>query len=152
MNIIARLEYELAYYDSAVHRFNHYTTRTPLLKKLYQGIVSRCCSTHCVQLTVVYCTVDKTWKKKCMRRMNNLKWLQLHSAYIIIIIIIINGSHGRKRRNWRRRKKSRKKSNVKKDVKWNTDKVFSYAFSSKFSFSNILQFFILLNIFIVCPI
>ena len=29
MNIIAQLEYELAYYDSAVHRFNHYTTRTP---------------------------------------------------------------------------------------------------------------------------
>ena len=26
MNVIARLEYELAYYDSAVHRFNHYTT------------------------------------------------------------------------------------------------------------------------------
>ena len=31
MNVIARLEYELAYYDSAVHRFNHYTTRKPLL-------------------------------------------------------------------------------------------------------------------------
>ena len=31
MNVIARLEYELAYYDSAVHRFNHYTTRTPLM-------------------------------------------------------------------------------------------------------------------------
>ena len=29
MNVIARLEYELAYYDSAAHRFNHYTTRTP---------------------------------------------------------------------------------------------------------------------------
>ena len=29
MNVIARLEYELAYYDSAIHRFNHYTTRTP---------------------------------------------------------------------------------------------------------------------------
>ena len=29
VNLIARLEYELAYYDSAVHRFNHYTTRTP---------------------------------------------------------------------------------------------------------------------------
>ena len=29
MNVIARLEYELAYNDSAVHRFNHYTTRTP---------------------------------------------------------------------------------------------------------------------------
>ena len=26
VNVIARLEYELAYYDSAVHRFNHYTT------------------------------------------------------------------------------------------------------------------------------
>ena len=31
MNVIARLEYELAYYDSAIHRFNHYTTRTPPL-------------------------------------------------------------------------------------------------------------------------
>ena len=29
VNVIARLEYELAYYDSAVHHFNHYTTRTP---------------------------------------------------------------------------------------------------------------------------
>ena len=29
MNVIARLEYELAYYDSAVHCFNHYTTRYP---------------------------------------------------------------------------------------------------------------------------
>ena len=28
MNVIARLEYELTYYDSAVHRFNH-LTRTP---------------------------------------------------------------------------------------------------------------------------
>ena len=31
MNVIAWLEYELAYYDSAVHRFNRYTTRTPKL-------------------------------------------------------------------------------------------------------------------------
>ena len=29
MNVLARLEYELAYYDSAVHCFNHYTTRIP---------------------------------------------------------------------------------------------------------------------------
>ena len=29
VNVIARLEYELAYYDSAVHRFTHYATRTP---------------------------------------------------------------------------------------------------------------------------
>ena len=31
VNVIARLEFELAYYDSAVHRFNHYTTRSPPL-------------------------------------------------------------------------------------------------------------------------
>ena len=32
VNVIARLEYELAYYDSAVHRYNHYTMRTPPFK------------------------------------------------------------------------------------------------------------------------
>ena len=30
MNVIVQLECELAFYDSAVHRFNHYTTGTPL--------------------------------------------------------------------------------------------------------------------------
>ena len=29
MNVIERLEYELAYYDSAVQYFIHFTTRTP---------------------------------------------------------------------------------------------------------------------------
>ena len=29
VNVIVRLEFELAYYDSAVHRFKHCTTRTP---------------------------------------------------------------------------------------------------------------------------
>ena len=35
---MARLEFELAYYDSAVYRFNHYTTRTTrfsFIKKIY---------------------------------------------------------------------------------------------------------------------
>ena len=27
---MSRLDFELAYYDSVVHRFNHYTTRTPI--------------------------------------------------------------------------------------------------------------------------
>ena len=35
MNVIARLEFELAYYDSAVHRFSHYTTRTPFKFRFY---------------------------------------------------------------------------------------------------------------------
>ena len=29
MNVIAQMEFELAYYDSAVHRFEYFTTRTP---------------------------------------------------------------------------------------------------------------------------
>ena len=29
VNIIARLEYEVVYYDLVVHRFNQYTTRHP---------------------------------------------------------------------------------------------------------------------------
>ena len=33
MNIIAQLEYELADYDSVVHRFNYYTTRTTPITK-----------------------------------------------------------------------------------------------------------------------
>ena len=34
VNVIAQLEYELAYNDSTVDRFNHYTTRTLPLPKL----------------------------------------------------------------------------------------------------------------------
>ena len=41
MNVIARLEYELGYYDSAVHRFNHYTTRTPQEQHWYNLTYSR---------------------------------------------------------------------------------------------------------------
>ena len=33
VKVIARLEYELVYCDTAVHRFNHYTTRTPPSKE-----------------------------------------------------------------------------------------------------------------------
>ena len=32
VNVIVRLVFELADYDSAVHRFNHYTARTPSKK------------------------------------------------------------------------------------------------------------------------
>ena len=40
VNVIARLEFELVYYDSAVHRFNHYTRRTPLgaLRTVLKGL------------------------------------------------------------------------------------------------------------------
>ena len=46
MNVIARLEYELAYYDSAVHRLNHYTTRTPHVHtNIYLSILLYGCTT-----------------------------------------------------------------------------------------------------------
>ena len=32
VNVITRLKFELAYYDSAVQRFNHLTTRTPSMQ------------------------------------------------------------------------------------------------------------------------
>ena len=37
VRVIAWLEFELGYYDSAVRRFNHYTTMTPLLEDLWEG-------------------------------------------------------------------------------------------------------------------
>ena len=33
MNIVASLEFELAYYDVAVQHINHYATRAPLERK-----------------------------------------------------------------------------------------------------------------------
>ena len=41
VNVIARLEYELAYYDSAVHRFNNYTTRKPPQLKVITAYTNR---------------------------------------------------------------------------------------------------------------
>ena len=46
MNIIVWLEYELAYYDSTVHHFNHYTTRTTSLS-LYIYIYIYIYMYHC---------------------------------------------------------------------------------------------------------
>ena len=36
VNVIARLEFEFTYYDSAVHRVNHYTTSTPPVELWYE--------------------------------------------------------------------------------------------------------------------
>ena len=40
VNVIAQLEYKLAYYDFAVHRCNHYTTRTlpDILEEMVVGV------------------------------------------------------------------------------------------------------------------
>ena len=60
MNIIARLEYELAYYDSAVHRFNHYTTRTPLLERW----LCKCVLRNIVVQASIWRSSIITWEKK----------------------------------------------------------------------------------------
>ena len=69
MNVIARLEYELAYYDSAVHRFNHYTTRTPSsLEEGSRFLVSprrdQFGSTKCVKRNCVSLLTSKNLKLK----------------------------------------------------------------------------------------
>ena len=49
MNVIARLEYELTNYNSAVHRFNHYTTRIhPQQNECLFGIISDIFSKHTI--------------------------------------------------------------------------------------------------------
>ena len=60
VNVIARLEYELANYDSAVHRFNYYTARTP---PIYIYVCVCVCVCVCVyirrafnQFTDFFCT------------------------------------------------------------------------------------------------
>ncbi len=46
VNVIARLEFELAYYDSAVQRFNHYTTRMPPIDRTLSGATTPSQSGH----------------------------------------------------------------------------------------------------------
>ena len=74
MNVIARLEYELAYYDSAVHRFNPYTTRTP--PKMFL--------TSCLKIETRKCVNPKVdWTKK-------IKKIQLNWILGEIKIVKIN--------------------------------------------------------------
>ena len=53
VNVIVRLEYRLTYYDSAVHCFNHYTTRTPpQIICLHTDVFKYCYLTVTIQLSV----------------------------------------------------------------------------------------------------
>ena len=53
MTVIPRLVYELVYYDFVVHRFNHYTTRTPLTS-LSLSIYIYMCVCVCVCVCVLF--------------------------------------------------------------------------------------------------
>ena len=75
MNVIARLEYELAYYDSAVHRFNHYTTGTPPREYL---------QVHVQKTLWPFQTVKIGGQRYCLTRL----WFGLNVALLIMKAIV----------------------------------------------------------------
>ena len=92
MNVIARLEYELAYYDSAVHRFNHNTTRTPPFHLL--ELLSKQAS-HTYLLTYIHIRkLNDVWgysygySLKKWTRWSEFKFLsRLFSFHIVLIFL-----------------------------------------------------------------
>ena len=70
VNVIARLEFELAYHDSAVQRFHHYTAETPL--RIY--MCAYVCVCDGIYVCVYMCMCDCTcmcvyvcvWRYICM--------------------------------------------------------------------------------------
>ena len=68
VNVIARLEFGFACYDSAVHRFNHNTTRTPPIYLYEFTRVCVCvCVCVCVFVCVCVCVCVKERKKERKR-------------------------------------------------------------------------------------
>ena len=61
VNVIVRLEYELAYYDSAIHHFNHYTTWT--LPHNYYNLEYLFLKTNNIQLYNIkyFCLIQQTY-------------------------------------------------------------------------------------------
>ena len=59
VNVIARLEYELAYYDSTAHRFNHYTTRTPRFRICRLHHLQRSKTLH--YLDIIHISQTESW-------------------------------------------------------------------------------------------
>ena len=59
-NVIARLGFELAYYDSVVYRYNHYTTRTtPIYRCVYVCVHVGVVYTHTHTHIFIYMCVDE---------------------------------------------------------------------------------------------
>ena len=83
MKVIARLEYELAYYDSAVHRLNHYTTRTPFMREAKKILNYP----HVYIYVYIYIERERerkqrsTYFAKSTYRLNLLKWRWVTQKY-----------------------------------------------------------------------
>ena len=88
MNIIAWLEYELTYYDSAVHRFNHYTTRTPLqwLIKIYIYIYIYHHHHHVMLLAQISLTLSRHFSLSFIAsdRSSGLHPISSHSCWMYV--------------------------------------------------------------------
>ena len=99
MNIFVRLEYELAYYDSAVHRFNHYTTRTPPVLVgwgccfFFGGVV--CVSFLCAFL--IFCSLVFVgfllFSKDAIFRLSRFSLISIASYGILHLILDLVGMH-----------------------------------------------------------
>ena len=99
MNAIARLEYELAYYDSAIHRFNHYTTRTP---------------TECFNMTISETQLYKMWQI----RFKILRLFKCNNPSVSKVLNILTASSERLEPPTLQNKKIRNKKKKKKNMSW----------------------------------
>ena len=62
MNVIAQLEYELAYYDSTVHHFNHFSMQMLIKISIYYQdysiLVVACYLCSCMHMMSIFCLAD----------------------------------------------------------------------------------------------
>ena len=89
MNVIAQLEYELAYYDSAVHCFNHYTTRILVDSRYSQTLVSRTVCHQWRQEEVGVLTADRRTLNCCGYGKIKLGFEQARP--VIVEVLVVDG-------------------------------------------------------------
>ena len=85
MNVIARLEYELAY-DSAVRHFNHYTMRTPPFLFLVHVLILHYHHHHVVPLTWISLTLSRHFSVSFIAsgRSSGLHPVSSHSCWMYV--------------------------------------------------------------------
>ena len=81
MNVIGRLEFELAYYDPAVQRFNHYTTKTSLCVLCTCVYICVCCV--CIGVVYLCMCVEFIW-----RYMLSMRVCWIIFDYVCILCIV----------------------------------------------------------------
>ena len=72
MNVIARLDFKLAYYDSAVQLFNHYITRTPPWNWVYQ--IAKNIHTTYSSDRYAYLRIITNYYYLCFKAFDSIHW------------------------------------------------------------------------------